>query len=230
MAGPGVLGIVWRVYRESDPQQIPVRVLRFTDGHLRVQLRVRVAGPVQAGTLVRRVLVSHGGHVHPGAGVYHVPVPSHHHGPVRAQSLPLQGDGRGVRGVHTRFVSRTPEPRHVFAGRGRPVPGYHPAVERLQTVLLVHAGAPVRHIATDLLPVRLRAEPEHVLHRDTIRRSVFRGARPVPGHQRRPGAAERQERRSRQVSVHGGPAAAASAAMVVDNAERRGRRQIAAAA
>lgn len=233
MAGPGVLGNVWRVYREPDPQQIPVRVLRFADGHLRVQLRVRVSGPVQAGTLVRRVLVGHGGHVHPGAGVHHVPVPGHHHGPVRAQSVPLQGDGRGVRGVRGRVDSRTPEPRRVLSGRGRPVPGYHPAVKRLPAVLPVHAGAPVRHVAAGLLSVHLRAEPEHVLHRDTVRYPVFRGARPVPGHQRRPGAVERREPRSRQVSVHGGPAASASATaavVVVDNAEPLGRRHIAAAA
>jgi len=202
VADPNILDAVRRVHRRHVAQPVPIRLLGPADRHVRVQLRERVVRHMQTGPLVRHVLVDADGRVRPGVVVHRVPVPDRRRVRVRTEHVPVPGDHPGVRGVLAAVGRRAPAARRVLADRGGRVPGRHRAHQHHQHLLPVQVRAQFGRVVHRLPPVHVRAEPEHVLHRDAVRRPVFQGVHQVSRHQRRPEAAQGRKRQPLRVSVH----------------------------
>lgn len=202
VADPNILDAVRRVHRRHVAQQVSTRVLGPADGHVRVQLRERVVRHMQTGPLVHHFLVDADGRVQQGVVVHRVPVPDRRRVRVRTEHVPVPSDHPGVRGVLAAVGRRAPAARRVLADRGGRVPGRHRAHQHRQHVLPVQVRVQFGRVVHRLPPVPVRAESEHVLHRDAVRRAVFQGVHQVSRHQRRPEAAQGRKRQPIQVPVH----------------------------
>lgn len=193
VASPVVLEAVWRVQRRSVVQQVPTRILRAAVGHDGVQFRIGVVHHVQTRPVVRDFLVQPSRDVRQDDVPDGVSVPHRNRVQRQAEHIEIPFDHGGFGNVLARVSRGAQKPRHVRARLGHAVPGHNPADEHEPAVLFVLLRVRFRRVPVDVLHVRVRAKPEHVLRRNAIRRPVLRDLHEVSRHQRRFEEAARQE-------------------------------------
>jgi len=186
VADTGVLETLRRVRGRHVVQQVSDRVLDTGAGHVHTQLPVERGHHVPPGKVVRDLLVRHPPDRQPRHGVHGSTLPDVGRVPGPPGRGQVPGHHRGGRAVLAGVGRGAQKLRDVSAGRGQRVPVGHRAGQPEPAVLAVLPREPGRHVAAGVLPVHIRAEPEHVLYGDAVRHTMFPGVGQVPDDQRRP--------------------------------------------